>query len=97
MGSPRGHQGGEPDRNKFVIPSKGREVGFAPNRPLHRAASEDMMTGWQWPMTREPPMVLPPAKVPPIGPELPPPMDVTMPISVDLPTVPSGDPIEPPL
>jgi hypothetical protein len=36
-----------------------------------------MMTGWQWPMTREPPMVLPPAKVPPIGPELPPPMDVT--------------------
>jgi hypothetical protein len=56
-----------------------------------------MMTGWQWPMTREPPMVLPPAKVPPIGPELPPPMDVTMPIPTDVPTVPSGDPIEPPL
>ncbi len=54
------------------------------------------MTGWHWPMTHEPLMVLPPKKVPPIGPELQSPIDATMPISMDLPT-PAFDPIEPPL
>jgi hypothetical protein len=57
---------------------------------------EDTVTGWQWPMIREPPMVLPPAKVPPIRPELPPPLDSTMPIPTDLPPAPV-DPIGPPL
>jgi hypothetical protein len=54
------------------------------------------MTGWHWPMTHEPPMVLLPRKVPPIGPELLPPIDATAPIPRDLPT-PAFDPIEPPL
>ena len=43
-----------------------------------------------------PPMVLLPRKVPPIGPELLPPIDATAPIPGDLPT-PAFDPIEPPL
>jgi hypothetical protein len=55
-----------------------------------------MVTGWQWPMIREPPMVLPPAKVPPIRPELPPPLDSMMPIPTDLPPAPV-DAIGPPL
>jgi hypothetical protein len=54
------------------------------------------MTGWHWPMTHEPPMVLPPKKVPPIGPELLPPLDATMPEPRDLATPPL-DPIEPAL
>jgi hypothetical protein len=68
-------------------------------QPCSRAApreSEDVMTGWHWPMTHEPPMVLLPRKVPPIGPELLPPIDATAPIPGDLPT-PAFDPIEPPL
>jgi hypothetical protein len=53
-----------------------------------------MVTGWQWPMIREPPMVLRPAKVPPIEPELPPPLDATTPTPTDLPP-PPVDPIGP--
>jgi hypothetical protein len=55
------------------------------------------MIGWQWPMRSEPPMVLLPRKVPPIGPELPQPPDVTAQIPWrDLPP-PAFGPMEPPL
>jgi hypothetical protein len=58
---------------------------------------EDIVNGWQWPMIREPPMVLPPKKVPPIEPELPAPLEATMPIPTDLLPAPLVEPIGPPI
>src|ERR1700730_7794329 len=45
------------------------------------------MTHWHRPMRREPPLVPLPKKVPPIGPELPPPIDPTTPIPTALPSL----------
>ena len=55
------------------------------------------MCSWNWPMMREPPMVPPPKKAHPIGPELPPPLDPTMAIPTDLPTTPPEEPVPAPL